>query len=258
MGFGIITLPLVPGRHEPSDKSEMVTQFTFGVHYKVLDQKEKWVLIESAVDQYQCWIDKKQHTEIEVAEFTKISNSEHIIVSNASGLLRSALGDHMQIPMGSMLPNINRENELSLASKRFTYEGELKNVNLGTIGEIGQKLLHAPYLWGGKSIMGIDCSGFTQIVFRCCGHSIPRDAYQQAEIGETIDFIDLAKCGDLVFFDNEEGKITHVGMILTPSKIIHASGSVRIDTIDHQGIFHKEIGKYTHKTRIIKRIIAEQ
>lgn len=258
MGFGIITLPLVPGRQEPSDKSEMVTQFTFGVHYKVLDQTEKWILIESAVDDYQCWIDKKQHRQIEEAEFSKISASTARIVLGSVGGLKSPLGDIMQIPMGSILPELDTELGINIANKHFTFQGELANGDADNIDNIAKNLLHAPYLWGGKSIMGIDCSGFTQIVFRCCGINIPRDAYQQAEIGETVDFVDTAQCGDLVFFDNEEGRITHVGMILSPSKIIHASGSVRIDTIDHQGIFHNELGKYTHKTRIIKRFIPEQ
>ena len=213
MGFGIITLPLVPGRREPSDKSEMVTQFTFGVHYKVLDQTEKWMLIESAVDYYQCWIDIKQHTQIDASEFSIHSTSISKTVTGSIGALKSSVGDVMQIPMGSILPNLTEELEINIANKQFTFQGDVNNEKRADIGEIAQNLLHAPYLWGGKSIMGIDCSGFTQIVFRCTGINIPRDAYQQAEIGETVDFVETTQCGDLVFFDNEEGRIEEDGEV---------------------------------------------
>jgi cell wall-associated NlpC family hydrolase len=115
--------------------------------------------------------------------------------------------------------------------------------------------LNAPYLWGGRSPLGIDCSGFTQIVYRLQGVHLPRDAYQQSEIGSTLSFIEESEPGDLAFFDNIEGKITHVGIILEDNHIIHSSGKVRIDRIDQQGIFNSEKGNHTHKLRIIKSII---
>ena len=114
--------------------------------------------------------------------------------------------------------------------------------------------LNTPYLWGGRSPFGIDCSGFTQVVYRLQGISLPRDAYQQAEIGTTLSFIEESEPGDLAFFDNNEGKIIHVGIILENNHIIHASGKVRIDRIDQQGIFNKEKGQHTHKLRLIKSI----
>ncbi|MFM7813326.1 MAG: C40 family peptidase [Flavobacteriales bacterium] len=118
--------------------------------------------------------------------------------------------------------------------------------------------LGAPYLWGGRTILGIDCSGFSQVVYRILGQSIPRDAWQQAGLGEEVSFVDEAQPGDLAFFDNAEGKIIHVGLILDrledSLRIIHASGMVRIDTLDHQGIFNQETGEYSHNLRIIKRL----
>ena len=116
--------------------------------------------------------------------------------------------------------------------------------------------INAPYLWGGRSPLGIDCSGFTQVVYKLAGQKLQRDAYQQADQGITLGFIEEAEAGDLAFFDNDEGKIIHVGILLGQGKIIHASGKVRIDRIDHQGIFNEETGKYSHKLRIIKRILG--
>jgi gamma-D-glutamyl-L-lysine dipeptidyl-peptidase len=123
----------------------------------------------------------------------------------------------------------------------------------GNIRSVALQYLDTPYSWGGKSKCGIDCSGFCQQVFKQFGIKLPRDAYQQAEHGEVVGFLLEAQTGDLAFFDNEEGKITHVGLMLSPDEIIHASGKVRIDKIDNQGIIHSETGARTHKLRIIKR-----
>ena len=115
--------------------------------------------------------------------------------------------------------------------------------------------INAPYLWGGRSPFGIDCSGFTQLVYKIAGKKLPRDAYQQAEIGQTLSFVEEAQSGDLAFFDNEEGSIVHVGILLQDNEIIHASGKVRIDKIDHQGIFNVDTKRYSHKLRLIKKIL---
>mgnify|MGYP003978580471 FL=1 len=122
------------------------------------------------------------------------------------------------------------------------------------ITENAMMYLNSPYLWGGRTPFGIDCSGFTQMVYRLQGIDLPRDAYQQAEVGTTLSFVEESEAGDLAFFDNAEGKVIHVGIILDNNHIIHASGKVRIDRIDQQGIFNKEEGKHTHKLRLIKSI----
>ena len=103
--------------------------------------------------------------------------------------------------------------------------------------------------------MGLDCSGFTQAVFRLNGISLPRDASQQSGIGQVINLVTEALPGDLAFFDNDEGMITHVGLILDSTSIIHASGKVRIDALDHQGIYNVETNKYSHRLRLIRRIM---
>ena len=114
--------------------------------------------------------------------------------------------------------------------------------------------LNAPYLWGGRTHFGIDCSGFTQMVYKLNGHKLLRDASQQATQGEPLSFIEESEPGDLAFFDNEEGTITHVGIMMADHHIIHAHGQVRIDHMDHTGIYNAELKKHTHKLRVIKKI----
>ncbi|HVZ24594.1 MAG TPA: C40 family peptidase, partial [Sediminibacterium sp.] len=117
--------------------------------------------------------------------------------------------------------------------------------------------LNTAYLWGGRSLFGVDCSGFVQQLFRFFEYPLPRDAWQQAEQGSPIGFLEESICGDLAFFDNAEGRIVHVGMLLKPDTIIHASGKVRIDHIDHLGILHAQTGERTHTLRLIKRFLRK-
>ena len=160
------------------------------------------------------------------------------------------------ILIGSTLPSFDKKI-FKLGEKEIKFQGlttkGLKNKNL--LIEYAMLYLNAPYLWGGRSPFGIDCSGLTQMTYRLQGTEIPRDAQQQAELGKTLSFIEESQPGDLAFFDNSEGKIIHVGLILENNYIIHASGKVRIDRLDQQGIYNNEIRSHTHKLRLIKSII---
>jgi cell wall-associated NlpC family hydrolase len=159
------------------------------------------------------------------------------------------------IAIGSTLPFYDN-GKFVIGDKQFSHNGLTTNgsKNKENIVHNAMMFLNAPYLWGGRSPLGIDCSGFTQIAYKLQGIEIPRDAYQQAEIGTTLSFVEESEPGDLAFFDNNEGKITHVGIILKDNFIIHASGKVRIDRIDQQGIFNAEEKKHTHKLRLIKSV----
>lgn len=260
MKFGVCSLSVIPARAEPSNKSEMVTQLLFGETYSIYEENRKgWKKIKTFYDNYECWIDEKQSTEITVEEFEQINNTTKFVTTEIISLLKNKKTNYlMPIVIGSSLPNFFDE-ALLLNEINYAFEG-IKNDSTLTpdknnIADNAFLFLNTPYLWGGRSPFGIDCSGFTQIIYKLIGIKLPRDAYQQAKIGQTLSFIEESKSGDLAFFDNEDGKIIHVGIMLGDNKIIHASGKVRIDKIDHQGIFNAETNRYSHKLRLIKQII---
>ena len=257
MNYGVCSLSLVPCRAEPSDRSEMVTQLLFGDHFEILEREAKWSKIRIAFDAYECYIDNKQITFIDRSEFQSLEKIKFQRLSNDLASLLSSGKDRIEpILLGSHLPEI-KDSKFILSGTEYQFEGvctELKkHGSRDDIIENAFMYLEAPYLWGGKSPFGIDCSGFVQMAFKLSGYKLPRDAWQQAELGETLSFVEEALPGDLAFFDNEEGRIIHVGIMLQNAHIIHASGKVRVDKLDHHGIFNQETGTYSHNLRLIKR-----
>lgn len=252
--FGICNLAIIPLRFEPSDKSEIVSQVLFGEHFEVLEQLRQWSKIKLQYDDYEGWVDSKQYQIISESEYNQLS--EDAIVLNAD------LVEYITAPNNLLLP-ITLGSSLSFLShgdintSNFNFEGtkisgiKSKNCLLNT----AFMFLNAPYLWGGKTPFGVDCSGFTQMVYKLNGYKLMRDASQQSKQGEPLSFIEESEPGDLAFFDNEEGNIIHVGIIMDDNYIIHASGKVRIDRLDHLGIYNAEVNKHTHKLRVIKKII---
>ncbi|MBL4624467.1 MAG: C40 family peptidase [Flavobacteriales bacterium] len=260
MKYGVSKLSIVPGRLEPADQSEMVTQVLFGEHYKITEERAKWCKIRSAYDKYECWIDKKQSFEISADDYKKIETySELTFCSDLSQPVQNLESKEIiPIVLGCSLPLTKRNNQFTIADTDFVYIGvalRLKGINRQKLVEYANMYLNSPYLWGGKTPFGIDCSGLVQMVYRLCGVKLPRDASQQAALGTTLSFIEEAEEGDLAFFDNNEGDINHVGIILKDNYIIHASGKVRVDRIDHQGIYNTDNRDYSHKLRIIKKVI---
>ena len=250
MNFGICSLSVIPIRREPSDTSEMVSQLLFGETFSIKEQKQQWRLIECTHDNYQGWIDEKQFVEIDKLPTTKqiTYNLCHSCTFNDK---------HIPLVLGCSLPNFDGLN-FKINKTKFAYSGktiEQSQQNISRIKKIALKYHNTPYLWGGRSPFGIDCSGLTQVVYKFLNINLPRDAYQQAEIGETLNFVEEAKPGDLAFFKNEEGTIIHVGIMLEEKQIIHASGKVRIDILDHVGIYNRDLKKYTHFLSTIKRIL---
>lgn len=252
--FGICNLAIVPLRLEPSDRSEMTTQVLFGEHFKIVEQTEKWSRIELAFDGYNGWIDNKQYRLISEADYHILSNSPAVLNGDLIEYLATPDNQLLSVPLGSSLTFLDHP---SLNTDNLIFEG-LKTSGVTSKQHLLQTAfmyLNAPYLWGGKTPFGIDCSGFTQMVYKLNGYSLLRDASQQATQGEALSFIEESEPGDLAFFDNEEGRIIHVGIIMEDNHIIHGHGKVRIDRLDHLGIYNIDTKRHSHKLRVIKKVI---
>ncbi|WP_029273054.1 C40 family peptidase [Flavobacterium sp. KJJ] len=252
--FGICNLAIVPVRSEPSDRSEIVTQLLFGEHIQILERQNQWAKIKIQFDDYEGWVDSKQYQVISEANYNQLSNEAIILNADLIDYITAPENLLLPIPLGASLSFLNNTE---INTSNFDFEGtktsgvKPKSALINT----AFMYLNAPYLWGGKTPFGIDCSGFTQMVYKLNGYKINRDASQQALDGEPLSFIEESEAGDLAFFDNDEGNIIHVGIIMENNYIIHASGKVRIDRLDHLGIYNPELNKHTHKLRVIKKII---
>ena len=245
----ICSVPVAPMRKEAAHRSEMVSQLLFGERVQVIESSGDFVLVKNEYDAYTGWCQRSQLTELTtLAESIEpeVLTSDYINI----GMLRDAA---IHLPMGVPISNWK-----GITDPNFTYAGTTHTAGSVSFSEsavvtISSSYLNVPYLWGGKSVFGIDCSGFSQQVFRYFGKKLPRDSGDQAKQGEDVGFLEETKAGDLAFFDNAEGTITHVGILLNNHEIIHASGKVRIDTIDQWGIINRDTKQRTHTLRIIKR-----
>lgn len=246
--YGICHLPLAPLRSHPDDASEMVSQILFGQTLLILDNTNpKWTLIQVCDDGYQAYIGNKQYQTISKEEFEHLNQHRQTVNRHGVRITQTDKQITFEIPLGSILPT-----EESFRFGNYEYRHDFVPQE-ETLLETARSFLNAPYLWGGKSIFGIDCSGFTQTVFSAHGIQLLRDASQQATQGQTVPNLGQARPADLAFFYNDKGRIIHVGILLDNSQIIHASGCVRIDRIDEKGIFNEETGQYTHHLAAIRR-----
>lgn len=256
---GVCRLAAVPVRSYPSDTSEMVTQLLFGDHYTVLESMNagKWLKIEVHYDDYLGWIDTTQHYAISDAYFEQLNKVSYKICTDLTASLLFNKSP-IQILIGSILPISNME--LFSMDEQLAFNGESHSMGVPMgfefVKQIAYKYLNAPYLWGGKTPFGVDCSGFTQMVFKIAGYRLSRDASEQALQGTKVDKLEEALPGDLCFFGTKT-KITHVGILLADNKIIHASGKVRVDDISEQGIHQIGTNALTHKLQMIKRFIRQ-
>ncbi|WP_432670052.1 NlpC/P60 family protein [Flavobacterium sp. SM2513] len=252
--FGLCELANIPLRFEPNDRSEIVSQVLFGECFEITEPTKNWLKIRLHDDSYEGWIDNKQARKISEDDYLKLIEAPIVLSNDLVEYISTEENLLIPIQLGSTLSFLDfaEINTSSYIFEGLKAQGIKPKSNLISSAFL---YLNAPYLWGGKTPFGIDCSGFTQMVYKLNGYSILRDASQQSTLGEPLSFIEESEPGDLAFFDNEEGKIIHVGIIMNDNYIIHASGKVRIDRLDHLGIFNAETNRHTHKLRVIKRII---
>lgn len=248
MQYGISSLGIVPLRAEPSHTSEMLSQLLYGETCKVLEERAKWSRIRTSFEALEAWIDNKQIVKIEEEDYHRLYEEAPCL---SADLVEFVTGENqlIPIPLGSTL---NGTDLLHHNHSGNTVTGILEK---GRLIETAFLYLNAPYLHGGRSPFGLDASGFTQMVYKLHGYKLFRHAAQQAQQGDSLSFIEESEPGDLAFFDSPEGLINHVGIMMNDNYIIHADGRVRLDRIDHSGIYNAEIRRHTHQLRVIKKII---
>jgi len=250
MQYGICPLSVVPIRMTADDAGEMISQLLYGEHFKVLEHRKLWSRIRVAFDDLEGWVSNHQIKLIEEEEYEGIQSSEGqkyasdliSYVSDDSGIL-------LPIVLGSSVQNIK------VLPNTFEGDAVTSKKEKSDLLKTALLYLNAPFLSGGRTPFGIDNPGFTQMVYKINGYSIKRKASEQSTQGDALSFIEESEPGDLAFFDNKEGEIDHVGIIMKDNYIIHAYGKVRIDRLDHTGIFNTETGGYTHSLRVIKKVI---
>ena len=262
INYGISGLSMIPLRKDPSEKSEMLSQILFGETFVIHELFMGWCLITLDFDDLQGWVDQKMITPLNDRLYARVRKSPSAICSDIFNLVPVENNQNMMIVAGSTLPCWRPyKREFSIGDEVYSLKGKYTYHSPDHLRSfiIQQALLYynVPYLWGGRSPMGIDCSGFSQIVYKIAGISLPRYAAQQVALGSVRNFVEEAAPGDLAFFDDEEGKIVHVGILWESNKIIHVSGKVRIDNVDQYGIFNADTGCYTHRMRVMKTILPE-
>lgn len=249
MQYGICHLTAVPVREEPSETSVMTSQLLYGELYKIPETRKLWCKVRCIHDHHEGWVSNDQVRIISEDEFglLKSSNSTRsadlvaYAVERESHLIPVLLGSE---PGKSSFFGAHFEGSL-IQEKSFRNE----------VVHTASLYLNAPQLLGGRSPFGIDASGLTQMVYLQHGITLKRKAEEQAAQGEALSFIEESEPGDLAFFDNQEGIITHVGIILENHRIIHVNGMVRIDLLDHHGVFNIKENRHTHRLRVIKKIV---
>ncbi|MEP2058586.1 MAG: NlpC/P60 family protein [Maribacter litoralis] len=250
MQYGICHLSVMPMRNMPDQAAELVTQLLFGEHYKVLESRKNWSRVKTVFDKCEGWIMNSQLTFIPEDEYLALeSSSSPKYVTELISLIEDSNKMVTPILIGS---SIRDTSSLPVTFDGKTVQGEQLKEKLVKTALL---YLNSPELKGGKSPFGIDSAGFAQMVYKINGYHLLRTAESQSKQGTALSFVEESEAGDLAFFDNTNGEIDHVGIIMDNNYVIHVNGKVRIDRIDHTGIFNNDLRTYTHQLRVIKKIV---
>lgn len=258
MEFGICLNGFAVLRERPDHRSELVSQLLFGELFEVLETRNGWHHVMLQLDRYQGWVAVNQVELMGFEDYNQIKALPPLLANDLIGFMEQRT-ERVSFPVGAGSVVYSDNGHFSLLGRDYIYSGLVTDASVprpDAIPDLAMMFLHVPYLWGGRSVFGMDCSGFVQLVYRLAGMQIPRDASVQAAKGETVHLIHEARPGDLLFFDNREEEIDHVGLLVGEGFIIHAHGRVRIDMIDHNGIYNRSLKKYTHRLRLIRRMEA--
>ena len=258
MSQSICTYGFIPVRNQPSENAGLETQILFGETFEILSTQPRWCRVKCHYDGYEGWIDEKLAGKFADRDVENWKQGEGVIVQKSfTPVVRDDDSTTQLLSAGSRVVfNENARNAFSVGDELFYWQGKPSLAKISPI-DVARGFMNAPYLWGGRTFYGVDCSGLVQVAYKAAGIYLPRDASEQIHHGTVVSFVEEAAPGDLAFFDDEEGNIVHVGICLGSGRILHASGSVHIDALDHQGIYHLRRRVYTHHLRVIKRVIHE-
>ena len=239
MSFGIIDLNIIPVRLKDDAKSEMISQFFFGETLTIIQKSEKWSFVESNLDKYRGWIRNLHFKPITKNQYKIIESQNKFFSTNEIKLTK--YNNEIVVPTGSLIS--------SSKFLGYNYKNTISNINFE---KTAKGFLNSPYLWGGKTKNGVDCSGLVQSIYKTINKILPRDSDDQRKIGNVV--CENFEVGDLAFFGQTKDDITHVGILLNNNQIIHSYGRVRIDKFSEKGIFNNEENRITHELQIIKRL----
>ena len=262
---------MIPVRSEAREAAEQTTQILFGETFDILEQKPRWNRVKLHLDGQEGWIDAKMCTPMSAEEFKAYAaayRNSAVVAMPLAYAVSENNGQTIPLTAGTRLAGYQekKDDAQRIVSARFEVLGvgfridpsmvyaNTPDLNEQNLLQTVRFFLNIPYLWGGRNTLGMDCSGFTQIVMSLFGKTLKRNASEQAQQGRTISDLSKVHAGDLVFFDHEDGKISHVGIAIDSERVIHCSGRVKVEKLDSNGIFSAEKGGYTHHLVAIKRI----